>query len=126
MDVGLGPEAYDCSGLVIAAIASAAMEDIQSWKPGVRHARQFAQVAESKQSLENGDVLVFGRHYTLGEQAQYVPGHMGIAVLASATEIMYVHALAKQGKVIRSTLTEEKSKQLLMVIDPQQIAKYCI
>jgi hypothetical protein len=101
---GIGPDVFDCSGLIIRSIC-----DVQGVEPfkrsnGTRHVRDMWQAAESGNQfvrtteLEIGSLLVTHRSHMIHGKPVSLPGHIGvISELGVAPKI--IHASAAVGEV---------------------------
>ena len=123
MTVGLGPQAFDCSGLVIAAIVQVMGYEPTAWPPERRHVRQMHPMAEPTdlREAEVGDLLTLGRLYTIQGITEVVPAHIGIVVARAESHVLFMHAQAAAGRILTSKLeysNADRIGKLLGLINP--------
>ena len=102
---GLGPDSFDCSGLVVKAASELLGDGAVSWDDSLRHVRDMwsdaiqAQTAFRISQLAVGAVVVTKRQYEIRGQSRYVPGHIGIVTAVSGNQIDFIHANPSVGYV---------------------------
>lgn len=105
-EYGVGPDAFDCSGLVIHSICQTAGLEPKNWPLEMRHVRDMWQAAEGgdqglaiSQQIEPGSLLVTPRKWLVGGVQQKMPGHIGIVSRVEDDEVWFIHANPKAGLV---------------------------
>ncbi|HWT56043.1 MAG TPA: NlpC/P60 family protein [Candidatus Microsaccharimonas sp.] len=104
-DGGLGPDVFDCSGLIAKVVSDVSGTDISSWPVNMRHVRDMWRakgVPLDMMAATVGDVLV--EEYVYKNQAMTRPGHIGIIVANEAEEAHWLHASPHAGEVIVSPI----------------------
>jgi cell wall-associated NlpC family hydrolase len=92
---GTGPEFFDCSGFVIAAMRKVFGDKGQSVGRHVRDFWRAAEIGEIYTRVNDpqvGDMIVFGRLYDIHNEKQVVPGHIGLVSAVGEADLRYIHA----------------------------------
>lgn len=97
---GLGPERFDCSGLIIRSIAD--VLGIDPYQDTPRHVRDMWHESQEQDNfkateISAGSLAVVRRHYTIHGEYIAIPGHIGIITNAASQKI--IHANPGSGKV---------------------------
>jgi cell wall-associated NlpC family hydrolase len=102
---GLGPNEFDCSGLVIASFAAVMDVPVDRWRD-LRHVRDLWKVAGEaglhRSAYAVGDLLVIPRTYTISGNRQSVPGHIGFVTKVDSGGLNILHADWRQETVVES------------------------
>lgn len=102
MNIGLDPAGFDCSGLVLRALAEARGLTLGvNVSPQLRHTRQlwedartsnglFRVVSRSSEDISPGSIAVFGHVWDLDDGTQrLMPSHVGVMV--SPTHLVHAN-----------------------------------
>lgn len=98
MSEGLGPDSFDCSGLVIRSMCDVLGKDISAWQLKHRHVRDLWNAANGLDdafeltSLAPGTLLVSARSYLVNNVTEILPGHIGIVTEVYDGKAVYIHA----------------------------------
>lgn len=104
MTDGLGPDLFDCSGLVLRSMRDVLGEAACPKAIEFRHVRDFWRAASGGDDrlhvakLAIGNLVVTRRHYTIDGKLTAVPGHIGI-VTHLDTMPSLIHASPRSGYV---------------------------
>jgi hypothetical protein len=102
---GIGPEVFDCSGLIIRSVCDVMGTAVTDQTEGLRHVRDIWQAAQTGRpsfdlaELAVGTLLITRRIHTIGGEAIEVPGHVGIVTDTAGEIPSFIHAQAGAGKV---------------------------
>lgn len=117
MEVGLDETGFNCSGLVIHAVATVLDIRPTDWPHHLRHTRQMWQAADSA-SPEGfirdpagsiGSLLVMRRRWTINGEDIPMPAHIGIVSgIDNAGTPIVIQAHAGEGRVIERPLLNTK------------------
>lgn len=112
LQAGLGPDQFDCSGLVIRATCDVLGIDVTDWPADMRHIREMWGIANGDQlgmtttELARGALLTIAHRYNLTEQLHFrnVAAHAGF-ITNTRCGIRYIHAspfsgIVKEGPVM--------------------------
>ena len=119
---GIGPEHFDCSGLVVASLCEVLGLATCDWPMGRRHARDMWQEADDPHSASmfikteprEGALLVMRRHYDIGGRRQEVAGHIAVVSCVGDDNLRYIHANPANGIVEERQL--KSSRNLLGIV----------
>lgn len=123
MDIGLGPEGFDCSGLVIRAMSDAMGVHETDWAFGIRHVFQMARKGKrisaeqlSGYTLHNGLLYVFDH---VDEKTSVSYAHIGIY---DGNEKM-IHARRKGFELVAKDVVAVRgtSKRFSCALSPLQL-----
>lgn len=111
LEVGVGLEGFDCSGLVVRAISDVLGTPTTQWPLGQRHVRDIWAMAQRfpdyapQRELEAliGRLVVFSTVYRVDGILQRVPGHVGIVEHDDSAGTIYIHANQRCSRVERCT-----------------------
>lgn len=124
MEIGLGPEGYDCSGLVIRALADVTGISETDWADGIRHVGQMSRKA-TRVTLSS----VGPRHdYPIGLPFVYdhvqpdlrIPSaHIGI--YAGNGQLLHARSRGTNRVALDVLRTRATSKRFAFAIDPSSL-----
>jgi hypothetical protein len=128
-EVGVGPEAFDCSGLVIGAISTVMGKRPGNWPVANRHVREMWFTSSlgredeysgdgSYPSNLSGSLVVMSRKYSYHDDPIIVPGHIGIVSGYEDGRMRYIHASPNKGIVEETTISRMESVLGLLRFDP--------
>jgi len=129
MNIGLGPDEFDCSGLVIDGISNVIGMSIDRWPDQLRHVRQMAGTQYTYEGLGEvtiGKCLVLGRNYTINGESRLVPAHIGVVTERHNEGVVVLHAQASKGRVVRSLLDAGNPHRLgsiIAVMNPTELVE---
>jgi len=126
MEIGLGPNEYDCSGFIISAISLVVGREANGWRSDLRHIRQMYATGHELLQFQPriGDILILGRSYDFDCGKKLVPAHGGVITESGRAELAFLHAQASIGRVIRNRLASDSPDRLgkvMGVIRPEQL-----
>ena len=132
LSAGIGPKAYDCSGLAIASICDVLGKPVGSWPAGMRHVREIWHVASqattepifTQTGYEEGALLIFRRVYDVHGYKEVVAGHLAIASLIQGDAVTYLHANSNMGTVEERELRSPHSVLGSVLVNQAQISTY--
>lgn len=102
MRFGVGPDGYDCSGLIIACYSEVLGRKPDKWNPGLRHVLQMEKLVKNVAATP-GDVLVF---YPVPIPGKSNRPHIGIYVSSSVV----IHASGRSKQVEEGSVEGEFRK----------------
>lgn len=97
METGLADTGYDCSGLIVAAMAEALEIRINDWPRDLRHVFQMARLEEDIHP-QPGDIVIF---YMEPPEGRKQRTHAGVFV----ADNYYIHADGYTGSVREGEVT---------------------
>lgn len=107
MKTGVGPETYDCSGLVVASLCEALGISLKQWPLEMRHVRDFwnagsPNLGERKDfsDVTAGDLLIVQKRIPIQGLLSNQPCHIAIVSKYTPDEMSIIHAVAESGKVV--------------------------
>ncbi len=121
MEIGLGPEGYDCSGLVIRALTDVMGVADTDWAWGIRHVRQMSRWGNKVSLLP----INSGRDHPLGllfvynllENDVYVPAaHIGI--YSGGGTLLHARSRGTNRVAVDTIRDRRGSKRFAYAIDP--------
>ncbi len=83
MEVGLGPDSFDCTGLSIRSICDVMGWKVSDWPQELRHSYEFARECgtEYQDPALPGGVALYAQHVKKAdESALWLPAHVGIVI----------------------------------------------
>lgn len=124
---GIGPERFDCSGLVIRVIYDTLGTNSIEHPESPRHVRDMWLAAnEQGQSgfyiaeFSVGALVVIRRKYTINGEHAAIAGHVGIVTkIKSGLDI--IHANPRTGKVEESSVRNWKAVMGFIAVNPSDI-----
>ncbi|MGH7241461.1 MAG: hypothetical protein ACREGB_04145 [Candidatus Saccharimonadales bacterium] len=104
---GLGPRAFDCSGLIANVVSSVQGKSVSEWPSEQRHVRDMwaagGVALDNLATVVPGDILV----QALLKDGQVIrPAHIGIVVEARPEETLWLHASPGAGEVVISPVPD--------------------
>lgn len=93
MERGLGPDLYDCSGLIVASMVEVLEITIEQWPQDYRHARQMGKLSINE-SPNPGDILIY--------YPPYPERSMHASIFIAEKQI--IHASERADKVVQSEI----------------------
>jgi hypothetical protein len=112
MEIGLGPDEFDCSGFVLRTLAEVCGTQID---PTVRHSRQIWHDAGTQQRLfvpageVVGSLAVFQYRWDTPLGTQQVPAHIAVVSgisLSGGTRVL--HSKFSEGRVIETPIQRKR------------------
>lgn len=111
LDGGLGPDRFDCSGLMIRALCDVVGKPVEDWPLELRHVRDMWDDAQTEATafeptpMEPGALVVLRRRHPVADTTYVVPGHIGVVTQVFRSGAYYIHASAHpEGRVAMSRL----------------------
>lgn len=104
-DDGLGPDRFDCSGLIIKGLFDVIGHEAADWPTTVRHVREMWDIAGQTDVVaeaKRGDLLVATSSYLIYSRRHTVPAHVGIVTGNETGIVRWLHASPRKGEVIES------------------------
>ena len=112
MEIGLGPEQFDCSGFVLRTLADVTGYEIE---PEFRHSRQIWADAQAGQRLfvpadeAVGNLAVYAHVWDTPEGPKAVPAHVSIVTAMSADgQTRVVHSRTAENRVAETIINRER------------------
>lgn len=116
MEAGMGPDEFDCSGLVINAFCDVMGVEPERWPARLRHVRDMWREATDSGVLFReapeatvGSLLVVSRRYNLEGRPQKVAGHIGFVAdqtgVPGFQTVRFLHASPTLGSVAEATVS---------------------
>jgi hypothetical protein len=107
---GIGPQAFDCSGLIVRSMSDVLDVDPIICMKDLRHVRDMWRAAYCEQDdtfdmaeLAVGALLVTRRRYDIGGESTIIPGHIGIITDAGGG-LGIIHTNLRRGRVEETAL----------------------
>ena len=124
MEIGLGPEGYDCSGLVIRALTDVMGVADTDWAWGIRHVRQMSKMG-TRVNLSPRDLA---QDYPLG--LLFVYNHVGdnmyipaahIGIYAGRGALFHARSRGANRVAIDAIKNRGSSKRFAYAIEPSSL-----
>lgn len=125
MTIGMEPNGFDCSGLVIRSICDALGKKPTDWNPDLRHVRQMAKEMDHTMFSrpELGDIALFGAFVGGENQSHLTVTHAGITVsVKKYGESRMIHAQCIDNRVSNGRIASSGITRYIGKISPAKLA----